>query len=55
MILLATALAVIISKHISKPIEKINKSAKMLANGTYETEFHGKEFLEIKELSDTLI
>ena len=54
MILLATLLAVIISKHISNPIEQINKSAKNLATGNYETEFHGRGFLEIKELSDTL-
>ncbi|NLC08318.1 MAG: HAMP domain-containing histidine kinase [Syntrophomonadaceae bacterium] len=54
MVLLATLLAIIISKRISKPIEQINKSAKALAMGNYETEFHGKGYLEIKELSDTL-
>lgn len=54
MILLATLLAIIISKHISNPIEQINKSAKNLAKGNYDTEFHGRGFLEIKELSDTL-
>lgn len=54
MVLLATIIAVIISKSISKPIEKINQSAKVLAMGNYETEFHGKGYLEIKELSDTL-
>lgn len=54
MIILATILAAIISKHISRPIEQINKSAKTLAMGNYEVEFHGKGFLEIEELSDTL-
>jgi len=54
MVLLATLLAIIISKHISKPIERINQSAKVLAKGNYETEFHGEGYLEIKELSDTL-
>lgn len=54
MILLATLLAIIISKHISKPIEQINKSAKVLAMGNYETHFNGRGFLEIKELSNTL-
>ncbi len=54
MVLLATLLAIIISKHISNPIEQINQSAKVLAKGNYETEFHGSGFLEIKELSDTL-
>ena len=51
---LAIILAVLISKRISKPIENINRSAKALANGNYETEFYGAGFLEIKELSDTL-
>jgi signal transduction histidine kinase len=54
MILLATLLAIIISKHISNPIEQINQSAKHLATGNYETKFRGRGFLEIKELSDTL-
>lgn len=54
MVLLATLLAIIISKYISNPIEEINRSAKVLALGNYETEFHGRGFLEIKELSDTL-
>ncbi|HHV72485.1 MAG TPA: HAMP domain-containing protein [Clostridia bacterium] len=44
----------IIAKYIAKPIEQINQSAKTLAMGNYETEFHGKGYLEIKELSDTL-
>jgi len=54
MVLLATMLAIIISKHKSKPIEKINQSAKALATGNYETKFRGNGYLEIKELSDTL-
>lgn len=54
MVLLATLLAIIISKHISKPIEQINQSAKVLAMGNYETQFKGRGFLEIKELSNTL-
>lgn len=54
MVLLATLLAIIISKRISNPIEQINRSAKVLAMGKYEAEFHGRGFLEIKELSDTL-
>lgn len=54
MLFLATLLAIIISRRISNPIEQINKSAKGLATGNYETKFHGRGFLEIKELSDTL-
>ncbi|WP_034328227.1 HAMP domain-containing sensor histidine kinase [Alkaliphilus transvaalensis] len=53
-LLLATLLAMIISKHISNPIEQINQSAKVLAKGNYEIEFEGKGFLEIRELADTL-
>lgn len=54
MVLLATMIAVLISKRISRPIEQINQSAKSLARGDYDTEFHGTGYLEIKELSDTL-
>ncbi|MDZ4133096.1 MAG: hypothetical protein U1E11_08155, partial [Dethiobacteria bacterium] len=54
MVILSILLAVIISKHISNPIELINQGAKALAKGNYETEFQGKGFLEITELSDTL-
>ena len=54
MVLLATLLAIIISKRISNPIERINQSAKLLAVGDYEIEFHGSGYLEIEELSDTL-
>jgi methyl-accepting chemotaxis protein len=54
MIILSVALAFIIAKRISKPIEEINKSAKVLAKGSYDTQFSGKGFLEICELSDTL-
>lgn len=54
MVILAIMLAIIISKRISHPIVQINQSAKALATGKYDTEFHGKGYLEIQELSDTL-
>jgi len=54
MVLLATGLAIIISKRIANPIEKINQGAKALATGNYDVEFHGQGYLEIEELSDTL-
>lgn len=54
MFILSVILAFVISKKISKPIEDINKSAKVLASGSYDTYFYGKGFLEINELSDTL-
>ena len=54
MVLLSVVIAVIISRRISKPIEDINRGAKALAGGKYDTHFGGSGFLEIKELSDTL-
>ena len=54
MLILATVLAIIIAKHISKPIEKISYSALDLAKGRYNTRFSGKGFFEIEELSETL-
>lgn len=54
MLLCAVVLAVIIARRISKPIEQINKSAKLLATGNYDIQCRGHGFLEIKELSDTL-
>lgn len=54
MILLSIIIAIVISRRISKPIEDINRSAKVLAGGSYDAHFNGKGFLEIRELSDTL-
>lgn len=54
MIILATLLALIIAKQVSRPIEEINRSAKVLAGGNYDTHFNGKGFLEVSELSNTL-
>ncbi len=44
----------VMAKHVSKPIERINKSAKVLAGGNFDVEFEGKGYREIEELSDTL-
>ncbi|WP_414150601.1 sensor histidine kinase [Acetobacterium carbinolicum] len=54
MILFSVILAFIIAKWISRPIEAINESAKMLATGDYSTQFKGTGYKEIAELSDTL-
>lgn len=54
MLILAVLLALLIARRVSKPIVEINKSAKQLAAGQYDTQFQGHGFLEIKELSDTL-
>lgn len=54
LILLAGILAFAISKHLSKPITKINNSAKLLAKGNYDVSFEGGGYREINELNDTL-
>lgn len=54
MILFSVILALIIAKWISRPIEAINNSAKMLATGDYTTRFDGGSYREITELSNTL-
>lgn len=47
--------AYFISKHISNPIVKINKTAKRLAEGKYDITFHVEEDIEeINELVNTL-
>lgn len=54
LIVLALVMAAIMSKVITKPIENINKSARTLAMGKYDTEFEGHGYREIDELTDTL-
>lgn len=54
MIGLSIFLAFYLAKKISKPIEDINISAKILAAGNYEIFFDGNGYLEVSELSDTL-
>jgi len=53
-VVLSLILAFIISAKISKPIVKINSSAKELARGNYDTKFDGKGYREISELNETL-
>ena len=54
LIIFVLIMAAIMAKLITKPIEQINKSAKSLALGKYDTEFSGRGYREIDELSDTL-
>lgn len=54
MVLLSVILALAMAKLVSRPMEDINRSAKVLAGGNYDTHFNGQGFLEISELSDTL-
>lgn len=50
----ALFLALIISKNISRPIERMNSAAKSLATGNYDVNFSGAGFRETRELADTL-
>ena len=54
MIFLSIILAFIMAKTVSKPIEKLNNGAKLLASGDYNIHFTGTGYREIHELSDTL-
>ncbi len=54
MLVLSVALALIIARMVSRPIESLNKSAKVLAEGNYEVQFSCGGYKEINELSDTL-
>lgn len=54
MVIGAMILAFLISKNISKPIQKMNKSAKRLAEGRYDADFSVSGYREIVELSQSL-
>ena len=53
-VFLSLIVSFVIARHISKPIEKINNSAKQLATGKFDINFDGKGYREIEELNDTL-
>lgn len=54
MLLFSVILAFVIARRVSNPIEKLNKSARLLAQGNYDAAFSGTGYKEISELSDTL-
>lgn len=54
LILLALILSLIITRMISRPIEQINRSAKVLAEGKYDVSFPDNGYREIAELGNTL-
>ncbi len=54
LLLLAFALALFISRKISRPLINLNESAKRLARGEYGVIFEGRGYREIVQLSDTL-
>lgn len=54
LIILSIVIAFFMSRKISRPIIKINESAKDVAKGNYNTVFEGTGYLEIEELNNTL-
>lgn len=50
----ALVLAVLLSRLISRPIVRMNETAKQLAEGHYDVHFSGDGFRETRELADTL-
>ena len=54
MMIISMITANYIAKRLSKPIVKMNKEAKSLANGNYDFHFDGKAYREVEELSETL-
>ena len=54
MILLALCISLILSRHLAKPIVKVNETAKELARGKYDIVFDGGGYREISELNQTL-
>ena len=50
----ALVLAVLISRNISRPIQKMNYAAKRLAKGEYDADFEVTGYREVMELSESL-
>lgn len=50
----AVVVAFVISNITSRPIRRINESAKNLAQGNFDTKFDGSGYREVEELSHTL-
>lgn len=53
-IIISIGIAVFIAKKIAKPIEETSKNAKKLSDNNFDVKFDHCEYIEIKELSDTL-
>lgn len=53
-IIISVVIAIFISKRIAKPIKEISQKAKKLSEEKFDLEFNNREYIEIKELSETL-
>ena len=54
MLVLSIVIALLISRRVSAPIEKLSHSARELGKGNYDVPFEVKGYREISELSETL-
>lgn len=54
MLILALFTALLLSRRIARPIESLNETAKSLAAGQYDVQFHGDGYREVRELASTL-
>ncbi len=54
LLIVAAAMAYIISARVTRPVASMNSEAKKLALGNYDVDFKGGEFLETAELGKTL-
>ncbi len=54
LLLCGAVLVLLLYRHISKPLVKMNDAAKQLALGKYDVEFSGKGYRETRELAETL-
>ncbi|MDE6834758.1 MAG: HAMP domain-containing histidine kinase [Ruminococcus sp.] len=55
LIFIAAVISVFLADIISRPIDRITKSAENLAKGDLNTKFDGKGYLEAQKLADTLM
>ena len=54
LIVAAFGLVLLMSRRISRPLERMNREARMLAEGHYDVHFNGKGYRETRELATTL-
>lgn len=54
LIVAAFGLVLLMSRRISRPLERMNREARMLAEGHYDVHFNGKGYRETRELAATL-
>ncbi len=55
LIFVAVFISIFLANRISRPIDRITKSAENLAKGNLDTKFDGRGYLEAQKLADTLM